>query len=116
VGNTGAPNEPAPQGGTILAQGDFVGLNGKSVGGAAAVYDVGTAGTFVLHLSGLSAPVESGLAVVVVANGSEQGSNTLRSSQGSQNYFITMVGSPKWNQIIIRNSSTKIDYGQASLK
>lgn len=109
-----SPNDPAPNA-TIIAQGTFTSLNGQTVTGAAIVYETGGS-SYIVRLSGISAPAENGLQVVVVANGTTQATFALRAPTGSQNYSMSMSAySVYWNQVNIHSSVNDEDYGEALL-
>lgn len=109
-----SPNDPAPSG-TIMAQGSFTSLNGQTVTGTAIVYFEGGS-SYIVRLSGISAPSENGLQVVVVANGATQATFSLRASSGSQNYMLSLSAySITWNQVNIHSTVNNMDYGEALL-
>ena len=92
----GTQNDPTPTG-TIVAQGPFTGLNGRTVTGNVSVYQqVGTSGacTFVVQLQSLNAPNDAGvtLEVIPVVNGAPNlvpSEYALRSPTGNENYSFT---------------------------
>ena len=115
LGNT-TPNDQAPSG-TVIGQGDFISLNGKTVTGTAAVYNSeGSSTSYTLRLNGISAPSETGLVIVITVNGEQLSPFALRSSSGSQNYSVYYEGTPTFKQVTIRSPSANMDYGQALLR
>lgn len=108
-------NDPAPSG-SIVAQGNFVGLNGKAVTGSVAIYNLAS-GSFVVRLIGISVPAENGLQVAVVINGGvQQILSTLRSYTGTQNYSYSAGGVVDWTNVSIHSPMANADYGMAILQ
>ena len=122
-GTARPPNDPAPTGGQIVAQGSFdASAQGKTVTGSATVYRLSDSfgiptGEYVIRLSEFQAPAESGLQVIVVANGSPVLSLALRAPSGNMNYSVSYGGSglPTWNKVIIHSSPANLDYATANL-
>ncbi len=113
-GTVSAPNDPAPTG-TIVAQGQFAGLNSKSVSGVAVIYQTGS--SYVARLEGISVPNEAGLQVVVKTSTTTVLQTTLRNISGTQNYsFSVSDGAVTWSSVTIHSTATNLDYGTALLK
>ena len=108
-----ASNDPVPQG-TIIAQGSFVGLNGRTVSGTVTIYLTGI-GMYTVRLAGLSIPSENGIQMITVVNDSSLTPITLSTGGGNKNYSITLDGSVTWKQIRIYSAPNNLDYGQALL-
>jgi hypothetical protein len=110
------PNDPKPVG-DLVAQGNFTGLNGKTVTGAASVYQLSSDGTYVVRLEGISVPSGGPFLVVGQAGGSEVYSQQLRFLTGTQNYFTRLQPPLSWNTIFIRSTTSIMtpDYGKAIL-
>lgn len=109
-----SPNEPAPSA-PIVAQGSFTSLNGQTVTGTAIIYSLGGS-SYIARLSGITAPSENGLQVVVVANGVTEATFALLSSTGSENYPFSLTAySINWNQVNIHSTVNNEDYGEALL-
>jgi hypothetical protein len=105
-------NEPEPRG-TIVAQGTFSGLNGKTASGNAIVYKQGE-GSYVLRLSNASLPEEAGLKLILVVNSVSQSGILLRSSSGNQNYNFTLsYTSPTFNSVRLNSVLAFRDYASA---
>ncbi|MEK6706302.1 MAG: hypothetical protein AABZ06_10985 [Bdellovibrionota bacterium] len=106
-------NDPEPQG-TIIAQGSFVGLNGRTVSGTSTIY-LTDIDVYTIRLAGFSIPAESGIQMIAVVNDSSLTPVTLSTSGGNKNYSITLSGSVTWKQIRIHSAPNNLDYGQALL-
>lgn len=114
TGDLGSLNDPVPTG-TIVAQGTFTGLNGKSASGMAVIYSVAS-GSYILRLSGVNLPDESGLQLIIVANSTNLSSIMLRGSSGNQNYTFSYSGtSPTFNQVRLYSMTAFTDYATALL-
>ena len=99
-GGTNESDDPTPDG-VILAQGSFQGLNGNSVSGVAAIY-LTDQGSFIARVESLDVNKSKPLTISVIAGGETVYSGTLKSTQGNQNYVMSIQGSPTWNSIVIR--------------
>ena len=111
-GGTGT-NAAIPNG-TVISQGNFTSLNGQTVTGAAILYNMGSS-SYIVRLSGLSAPTENGLKVQVYANGTNVFSTPLQSTTGNQNYSFTSTSS-SFSQVYIYSTLNAEIYGQALLQ
>ncbi|MCM2277599.1 MAG: hypothetical protein NDJ89_05940 [Oligoflexia bacterium] len=111
----GSLRDPVPNG-TLVASGEFQGQNGKTVSGSALVYQTGQV-SYVLRLSGVSFPAESGQQIFAVVGGSTLSAIELRGNTGDQNYDITLSGftSPDWQLVRIHSTVYATDYAQATL-
>jgi hypothetical protein len=105
-------NDPAPVG-TIVAQGTFNGLNGKTVSGVAVIYRLTETGTHVIRLEGINTPAESGLLVRARQGGQVVFDTGLRSTRGTQNYSINITESAGWNSVTIHSTAANEDYATA---
>ncbi len=111
-------NDPAPSSGQIVAQGNFTGLNGKTVSGIALVYQMSD-GSHLIRLEGLSAPAETGLQVVAKVDSTIAYSAGLKGATGNQNYPTTIIGASTWNSIKILSTQLappENEYGAAILE
>jgi hypothetical protein len=115
----GPLNEPPPSTGVATPIGEpspFFSENGASVGGNAQLYQLNSGAGFILRLSGISAPSENGLLVVVFDNNGTQLLRTgLKSITGNQNYTIAVTGSPGWGWVAIFSPQFNWDYAKAQL-
>jgi hypothetical protein len=91
-GPSGPPNDATPTG-TVLRQGQFSGLNGKTASGAAIFYSGNGAGNYILRLEGVSFPEETGLSIRIYSASQLVSTLQLRYSSGSQNYTLSGIGS-----------------------
>ncbi|MCM2322304.1 MAG: hypothetical protein NDJ90_03475 [Oligoflexia bacterium] len=107
--------DPEPQG-LLVAQGTFAGQNGKTVSGSALIYKTGEV-SYVLRLSGVSFPTESGLQIIAKVSGSSLPPIELRGVTGDQNYDISLDGfiTPDWQLVTIRSTVQGTDYATAIL-
>ncbi len=110
------PTDPKPVG-SLVAQGHFDGMNGRTVTGMASVYQLTSDGTYVIRLEGIVVPSEGPFVVVGQAGGSEVYSQQLRAVLGTQNYVTSLGGTLTWNAVYIRSTRNAIqpDYGKAIL-
>ena len=110
------PKDPVPTG-KLVAQGSFVGKNGKTVSGTAAIYNVDGSNSYVARVEDLAAPSESNLYLVATANGQDVMTAYLRALNGTQNYTFTAAGVQTWSTLSIRSSVnvTTPEYGTALL-
>lgn len=106
-------NDPIPDG-QLMASGSFSGLNGQTASGLAEVYRI-SADSYVLHLSSISFPEESGLQIKVTVDGLTLSAMTLRASSGDQNYSIAYSGTGSWSQVKIYSPSAFQNYAYATL-
>ena len=99
-----------------MAQGRFTGLNSKTVEGVAVVYrSLTSPSLFTVRLEGISAPSELGLEVQASISTGRVLQTSLRSSQGTQNYTVEVLGNPVWVSVSIHSSIKDLDYGKAIL-
>jgi hypothetical protein len=110
----GPLNEPPPSSGyaTIISSAQFNGENGGSDSGNAVLYST-TAGTFIVRLSGISAPNENGLQVHVFAGGANVFRQALRSISGNQNYEFAIATPFSWDYVAIYSTRFNFDYAKA---
>ena len=108
-----SPNDTAPTGGTIVAQGSFTSLNGRTAGGTVQIYDMGT--STIVRLVGVTFPAESGLQLSVTGDGAVVSTTTLLATTGSKNYTISASGVSTWNSVTIHSLPKNLDYAQALL-
>ncbi len=113
-GTLPASNDPAPIG-TIVAQGQFVGLNGKAVSGAAVIYQTSSDGNYVVRIEGIVTPIENGLEVIAKTSTATVLQTVLRSTRGTQNYSVTVAGVVLWSSVSIFSTLTNLAYGTALL-
>ncbi|MBI4925574.1 MAG: hypothetical protein HY843_06580 [Bdellovibrio sp.] len=114
-GSRSTLNDPIPSG-TIVAMGQFEGLNSKTVTGAASIYKVNTEGSFIVRLEGIASPSENGLQVVVKTSDTTVLKTPLRSTNGSQNYSFTVTDIVTWSYVSIFSTLSNLNYGMAILK
>ena len=120
-GGKAVPNDGKPIG-TITAQGTFTSLaSGKTVTGAAVIYQLTSDMTYVVRLEGLVAPSETNLQVVGEAGGTEPFTQQLRANQGTMNYPTGLGGGSNpltWTAVYIRSPSNSVtpNYGKATLQ
>lgn len=107
-------NDATPSG-TLVASGQFFGVNGKTASGAVSVYNQ-TTENYVIHLSGVTLPQENGLTLISVINGVTQSGVTLRSSSGSQNYSVTSTSNASFTLLRLFSPTHNQDYAQANLR
>lgn len=120
----GTVNDAEPSG-TVVAQGNFTGQNGRSVSGVAMIYSL-SSGSSCIHyvrLVSLSAPSDATLQVIPIVNGAASVSPTfytLRGATGNHTYAFT--GAPcgsNWVQVQIANPAlnppSAQNYGIATL-
>jgi len=115
VGSPVAPNDLAPTSGTIVAQGSFQSQGGQTVSGTATVYQIDSAGNYVIRLAGLSVTQESGLQVIAVTKAAQSYPLSLRANSGNQNYSLGLDAPVVWKQINIHSTLKNTDYGEALL-
>lgn len=97
-----AGNDPAPDG-TIVAQGQFSGANGKTVSGTAVIYSTGF-GAFTLRLESLSVPLESSLLITAHASSETVYSTTLSAYSGNKNYSISLSENKTFTSVKISSA------------
>ena len=114
LNGTSTPNETAPNA-PILASGQLIGLNGKTVGGLAIAYNP-SSGANILRLSGITLPNETGMQIIANVNGVEQSPITVQYYTGSTNYTMNVSGSTAWTIVTIHSTATNLDYAQAIMK
>lgn len=113
-GGSGTFTDAVPNG-TVVAQGNFSSQNGQTVTGSAIIYNMG-APNYIVRLSGLTAPSESGLLVQVWGNGSSPTYQvTLRGASGNQNYSFSS-NSQSFSRVCIHSNLKQLDYGCALLQ
>lgn len=101
--------DASPTSATLKAQGNF---SGGGVSGSVTVYDGGS-GTYLIRLTGLTAPNESGLYIKATASGSTVMNYPLKSSCGNQNYTVSASGT--FQSVTIRSNTKNQDYSIAPL-
>lgn len=114
LGPATAPRDPVPVG-TVVANGEFVGLNGQTVSGVASVYKLTETGAFIVRLEGITTPSEAALYVRAETNDGRVLNTYLRATTGTQNYVTTAAGNPTWVSVSIYSTITALDYGKATL-
>ncbi len=113
---TGTLNEQPPSSSiaTPIKTGTFFPESGADVSGNVVLYRLNSGG-FILRLSGLVAPSETGLQVVLFADGAAVYRAGLRSTTGNQNYTVSIAEPFNWNWVAIYSTSTVMDYAKATL-
>jgi hypothetical protein len=122
---SGIQNDPTPDG-SIVAQGPFDGVNGRTVTGNVSIYRQYLSATgcdFTVRLQSLSAPTDANLYVIPVVNGAPSispNSYVLRSASGNQNYrFANVSCASTFAQIELSNPLVALpsarSYGIANL-
>lgn len=114
LGTGTGPNDPAPSA-PVLASGQLIALNGSTASGTVIIYNPND-GTNILRLSGVKLPSENGLLIIPTVNGATLSSIPLRYNTGSQNYTVTVSGSPNWTLVSIHSVVYNVDYAQALLR
>ncbi len=114
LNGTTTPNDATPSA-PILASGQLIGLNGKSVGGLAIAYNP-SSGANILRLSGITLPNETGMQIIANVNGVDQAPVTVQYYSGSTNYTMNVSGSTTWTLVTIHSTLTNLDYAQAIMK
>ena len=110
-----SPNSDTRPSTQLLQQGTFSGMNGKSVSGAALVFANGI-GSYIIRLEGISVP-EVGLYMQAYSNiAGLIGSSALKSTSGSQNYYLNNVGvNLIFSNVYIYSYSQAAAYGIAPI-
>ena len=104
--------------GTVVANGSFTTLVAdKTTTGAVSVY-LGSSGTYIIRLEGLSAPSGTLQVVGDTSTQADAYTSALRSSSGDQNYFTNLGPPLTWTSVYIRNPAltTNRDYARATLQ
>lgn len=117
VGSGASANDPVPEG-TLIAQGTFTGLNGKTTSGTAAIY-LSSGGLATVRLESFSAPNGTSLQVAAKANGQTLYQASLRAESGNQNYATSVTGAQNWTSVVILSSTVASplnEYGVALLE
>jgi hypothetical protein len=117
IGPAADLDDPMPQG-AIVGAGSFQSQNGKTVTGSVTVIKT-LPSEWVIHISGLDAPIETGLQVVAVITPtpSTTVAFSLKAASGNQNYTVSgLTGSSQFVQVKIRSGilPSKPDYGVAT--
>ena len=97
TGNDAAPN------GTVVAQGQFFGANGKTVSGTAVIYSTGF-GIYVLRLESLSAPQEASLLVTLHTSSETAYSSSLSAYSGNKNYAVNLAENKTFTSVKITSA------------
>jgi hypothetical protein len=116
--NNGVPvfNDPVPEG-DILAQGNFIGQNGRTVTGVASIYKLDSNGVHIVRLEGITVQSGTALEVIAVANGEQVLQASLKGLTGNQAYETNVTTNRTWNKVTIRTRATTLnpEFGTAIL-
>ena len=115
LGSAGPGNDTLPTG-TLLAQGQFFGMNGNTVSGSAQIYF--SSGSYVLSMVGISFPDASSLtAKVYISNPSKVAATVqLISTAGTNNYpFSSQSGLNSFAQVLVLNTPNNQNFASAQL-
>ena len=115
-GGAAVPHDPTPVG-TVVAAGTLQGLSGKTLSGAASVYQLTSDASYVVRLEGIVVPNESALQIVGETNLGREFHVQLRALTGTQNYPTGIRDLRTWVAIYIHSSQNSVtpDYGKATL-
>ncbi len=108
---TGVFTDPIPSG-TLVAQGQFYGRSGQSASGGAEVYNT-AAGSYTVHLDGVTLPQLNSLQLIFTINGTAQTGIELRGSSGSQNYVVQSQTGSIFNSVRVFSPPLQEDVAEA---